>query len=378
MTTIVDRRGNNKNKLAGSRAKFIDRHKHEIKEKITEHLKNSKLKNVNEDIKINIPKTREVRARYSKKGNHKAVHPGNKSFDKGDKIHLPPEGGKGSSAGNSNEITEDDFEFILTKEEYMDLLFNDLELPNFLKKSNKLMQNTKLVSGGYIKDGIPARLAIKKTLENSYMRRAASGKDRDKTRFIDDIDLRYRNLIPQPQPVSHAVIFMVMDVSGSMSEFRKLLAKKFFLLFYLFLNKNYTHLDIRFISHTTIAQEVSETDFFYSKESGGTCVSPAFELVNKIIDKEYDISDTNIYIAQASDGDNWPEDEKYLQAEVIKLLPKIQYFSYIEVDNSYPESGVAAFYEKYFSDEEKLVSVFVTEDSDILNSLYKLFGTYSK
>lgn len=375
MSNVVDRRGSNKNRLAGSRAKFINRHKQHIQDKISDHIRDKSLSDIEDDIPINIGKTKEVRAKYSNSsGTNSSVHPGNKQYNKGDKWKMPKQGGRRGSKGGNGDLSEDDFEFVLSKDEFMDMLFKDMALPNFLKKSTKLMTKSKLVSGGYVKEGIPARLAIKKTLQNAVARRIASGKPKEQTRFLDDIDLRYRNLVPEERPISHAVIFMVMDVSGSMDETRKMLAKKFFLLLYLFLKKQYQSLEVRFISHTTDANEVDEDTFFYSRHSGGTAMSPAFELVNNIIDKDYNIEDTNIYIAQASDGENWDDDFPYHEKQINILLPKIQYFAYVEVDNSYTEVGVGEFYKERFGHVEKLTSTVVNEDSDVFKGLYKLFG----
>ena len=375
MTNVVDRRGKNKNKLAGSRKKFLDRHKTYIKKQINKHIKDKSIKDANSDIEINIGGIEEVKVKYDRYKSRKSrVHPGNKKYNKGDKIKLPKEGdGRGPRSGsNSDAITEDDFKFILTKDEFLDILFEDMALPNFLKKSNKLMTKKSFVTGGYIKDGIPARLAIKKTLENAIARRVASS-NKENARFIDDIDLRYRNLIPEEKAISTATVFFVMDVSISMGESRKLLAKKFFLLFYLFLNKHYKNVNIHFISHTTEAFETDEDEFFYSTKSGGTIMSTAFHLVNDIIDRRYDKDSTNFYIAQASDGENFYHDNEELGKMVDLLLNKVQYFSYIEVDNSYVDSGTYAFYKQQFPDKKNLAMAIINKDSDVLKALYYLF-----
>jgi len=150
--------------------------------------------------------------------------------------------------------------------------------------------------------------------------------------FIDTIDLRYNNRIRVPAPTTQAVMFCVMDVSGSMDEPKKDIAKRFFILLYLFLTKNYEKIELVFIRHHTSAKEVDEEEFFYSRETGGTVVSSALELLYKTIEDRYSPSAWNIYVAQASDGDNWNADSPYCQ-ELLqeKIMPCLQYFSYIEI-----------------------------------------------
>ncbi len=375
MAVIVDRRGSNKKRLAGSRAKFIQRYKKHIKSKIDRHIKNTDIKDIGDEVKIDIDKDsiKEERLRYNEEySDRRKVLPGNSKYNKGDKEPIVGKS-RGIRAGNSG-ISEDDFRFILTKDEFLDLLFEDMALPNFVKKNSLLSHKLKYVTAGYIKDGVPTRLAIKKTMEVSVARRLAfKGMNPDKKpRFIDDTDLRYRHMATQIQPVARAVMFCIMDVSGSMSERHKLIAKKFFLLLYLFLNKCYKYVELRFISHTHFAQEVDEETFFYSQETGGTMVSPAIELARSIIEKDYDVETTNIYIAQASDGDNWPSDEDDLAIAVEKLLPLVQYFAYVEIDNRYPDDGVCAFYDNNFEDE-KLNTAVIDREGDVIEVLRNLF-----
>jgi uncharacterized sporulation protein YeaH/YhbH (DUF444 family) len=150
--------------------------------------------------------------------------------------------------------------------------------------------------------------------------------------YIDPIDLRYRRYEQQPQPISQAVMFCLMDVSGSMSEHMKELAKIFFILLYLFISRCYRHVEIVFIRHTDAAEEVDENTFFYSTETGGTKVSAALAEMIRIIDKRYSPSDWNIYVAQASDGDNLTSDNATVRDLMCeRILPIVQYAAYLEV-----------------------------------------------
>lgn len=376
MAVVIDRRGKGKGKLAGSRAKFIKRYKSYIREKINQHIDKSKLKDIDKGVDIDIRDldTKEVRPKYNHiKSRWKSVHPGNTDHNKGDIIRTPKDEEGRSKGGSGEGVSTDEFKFILTKEEFLDILFKDLELPNFIKKDNKQMIKTTYVTGGYVKDGIPARLSIKKTLENAVARRIAAKGSKVAERFLDDIDLRYRNIIAEEKPISSAVMICCMDTSASMDENRKVLAKKFYLLLYLFLKKNYKQVEIRFISHHVRAKEVDEQQFFYGRESGGTIASSGIILADEIITKDYDINTTNIYIAQVSDGDNWTPDFEDLIPAVQNILPKVQYFAYIEVDNRYEDDGIAAWYKANISDK-KMGYAVIHKDTDVIDALRGLFG----
>jgi uncharacterized sporulation protein YeaH/YhbH (DUF444 family) len=150
--------------------------------------------------------------------------------------------------------------------------------------------------------------------------------------FLDPFDLRYRNRVREPKPTSKAVMFCLMDVSGSMDESRKDLAKRFFILLYLFLSRHYEKTEVVFIRHHTQAAEVTEDEFFHATESGGTVVSSALTLMNDIIRERYMGSEWNIYGAQASDGDNWQQDSsKCRELLDSKILPLVRYYAYVQV-----------------------------------------------
>ncbi len=190
--------------------------------------------------------------------------------------------------------------------------------------------------------------------------------------FLDDIDLRYHQQILEPVPCSKAVMFCIMDVSGSMDQATKDLAKRFFILLYLFLDRHYEKTDIVFIRHHTVASEVDEHEFFYSRESGGTVVSSALKLTQEVIDERYPTSEWNIYAAQASDGDNWPDDSARCKQLLDNLLPKLQYFAYVEIaqrDN--------VLWKSYLSIEAEHSDTFamqhITSAADIYPVLRELF-----
>jgi len=190
--------------------------------------------------------------------------------------------------------------------------------------------------------------------------------------FIDPFDLRYVNRVRQPQPSSRAVMFCVMDVSGSMDEQRKDLSKRFFILLYLFLTRNYEHIEVVFIRHHTRADEVDEDTFFHSQESGGTVVSSALELMQDIIKTRYPASEWNIYGAQASDGDNWNDDSPKCRAILEQeILPMCRYFAYIQVAE--PEQNLWTEYTQLLSEHPHFAMKKVQSSAEIYPVFRELF-----
>jgi len=377
MSQIIDRRLNGRNKSAVNRQRFLKRYKSQLKRSVADAVNKRSITDIDSGERVGIP-SRDISEpvfHHGKGGSREMVHPGNKEFVAGDRVQRPEgSGGGGSGDGNAGKdgSGEDDFVFDLSREEFMDLLFDDLELPRLVR--NQLIGTTefKHIRAGYSTDGSPSNIDVVRSLKGAIARRTALGGphrarireleeeidvllttgvdeedarildmreeiDRLKTRiaalpFIDTFDLRYQSFTLEPQPTSKAVMLCIMDVSGSMDQVRKNLAKRFFILLYLFLQRNYDKIDVVFIRHHTIAQEVDEQDFFYSRETGGTVVSSALALAYEVISERYDPSVWNIYAAQASDGDNWDSDSTVCH-EIMsrKLLPLMRYFAYVEI-----------------------------------------------
>jgi uncharacterized sporulation protein YeaH/YhbH (DUF444 family) len=372
---IIDRRPNPKGKSLANRQRFIERAKHEVKDAIADALKRRKLGESEGGEKVSIPTrgiTEPVLRPSSRGGKREYVVPGNKKFVSGDRIERPQSGGGGGGRGQASADDngeQDAFEFMLSKEEFLDLLFEDLELPNLVKTKLKTSEATQLTRAGYSMDGTPANFSIRRTMRNSLARRISLNRpspgdieamerqlkaaeeaddaegaeqlrqDLEAARqrakrfaYIDPVDVRYNRFERVPKPNTQAVMFCLMDVSGSMTEAMKDLAKRFFLLLHVFLTRRYKTVDLVFIRHTSNAQEVDEDTFFHSRETGGTIVSTALEEMLRVVHARYNPDNWNIYAAQASDGDNYSEDsDRCSQLLGGELLPLSQYFAYIEV-----------------------------------------------
>jgi len=377
MPNFIDRRLNPKDKSIGNRRRFMKRAQEELKRAVKEHIRTGKIADADGTHSVPMPSrdTSEPTFRNSSRGGEREyVLPGNKEFSPGDRINKPPAGGgagSGSKAGQGE--AEDDFRFILSREEVLDLFFEDLELPDMVKLSLKEAVTFKPRRAGFSTAGAPNNINVGQTMRNSFGRRIALHRpklsqieelqaqitaleaeppteakqkrlvelreevDRLERRrrmvaFVDPVDIRYNRYEQQPQPNANAVMFCLMDVSSSMGEREKDLAKRFFVLLHLFLKRRYERIDIVFIRHTHEAGEVDEETFFYSTQSGGTVVSTAIEKMQHVIEERYPAHEWNIYAAQASDGDNIAGDSDRCASLLIEeVLRLCQYYAYIEI-----------------------------------------------
>ena len=372
---IIDRRQQGKQKSAVNRQRFLRRFRKHIKEAVSDAVNKRSITDIDRGEEISIPRKdiSEPIFRHGRDGKQRRVLPGNKEFVRGDRIQRPKGGGGGGSGGEASNQGEgmDDFVFELNQQEFLDFMFEDLELPNLVRKQLKDSESYKLVKGGYLTEGIPARLNVVQSLRGAKARRIALGGairreiksleealeafaddddsdarkeivlklDRAQRRlnqipFLDDFDLRYNNMIQQPTPTTSAVMFCLMDVSGSMTQDIKDLAKRFFVLLHLFLKRHYEKTEVVFVRHHTTADEVDEEEFFYSRQTGGTVVSSALELMKRIVQERYPTDSWNIYAAQASDGENWHDDSAKCGEILAKsILPLVQYFAYVEISS---------------------------------------------
>ena len=375
LQSIIDRRLSGKNKSIGNRERFLKRYESQVKKAVDSLVNKRSLKDASGQ-EISIPKKdlQEHQFVFGAGGTREQVHPGNKEFYEGDLIEKPQGGGQGQGKGDASEEdsdSQDDFVFSLSKEEFLKYFFENLELPYFVRKELSEDTEFKLKRAGFTSVGSPSNLHIVRSLKKSLARKIAfkpkleensetSEKDDEsetlsieeaeskkarKIPFLDPIDLKYRDCVKVPQPSINAVMVCIMDTSGSMDEERKNLAKRFYMLLYMFLKKNYEKIEVVFIKHTTKASEVSEEDFFYSPDTGGTVVSTGLDLAYETLKERFPVEKWNIYIAQASDGDNWESDNpKCAKIITEKLLPLSQYYAYLQV--AAPEQGLWATYKQ--------------------------------
>ncbi|OSN06850.1 hypothetical protein AU512_11005 [Lonsdalea iberica] len=417
MAYFIDRRLNGKNKSAVNRQRFLRRYKSQIKHSIADAINKRSVTDVETGESITIPNSdiSEPMFHQGRGGVRHRVHPGNDHFVQNDKIERPQGGaGGGSGQGEASQDGEgqDDFVFQISKDEYLDLLFEDLALPNLKKTEHRQMTEYKNHRAGYTSNGVPANISVVRSLQNSLARRMAmtAGKRRElhaleehlatlenaepaqlleedrlraeiadlrqriaRVPFIDTFDLRYKNFERRPEPSSQAVMFCLMDVSGSMDQATKDIAKRFYILLYLFLSRSYRNVEVVYIRHHTQAKEVDEEEFFYSQETGGTIVSSALKLMEEVVKERYDPALWNIYAAQASDGDNWADDSPLCHDLLAShLLPFVRYYSYIEITRRSHQT-LWREYERLQEKYENFAMQHIRDQDDIYPVFRELF-----
>ena len=375
---IIDRRLAGKNKSIGNRERFLRRHHNQVRDAVRRAVDGRGIRDMERGEDIHIPKRdiSEPVFGHGQGGTREMVHPGNQEYVTGDQIERPKGGGgKGGGKGEATDSGEgdDDFVFHLSKEEFMQIFFDDLALPRLTQTQLAETPEWKSHRAGFSNDGTPSNLSVIRSMRGAIGRRIAVGAgsrfelraledelalllegpldtareirrkalelqiEALKSRlaripYLDPIDLRFRNRVRVAVPTTKAVMFCLMDVSGSMDEARKELSKRFFILLYLFLTRHYDKIELVFIRHHTQAQEVDEENFFHARETGGTVVSSALVLMDEIIKARYSPAEWNIYGAQASDGDNWHHDSgRCRELLTDSLLPVCRYFAYVQV-----------------------------------------------
>jgi hypothetical protein len=422
---IIDRRKNPKGKSLVNRQRFLKRHSRQMRGAIREKLRAAEVKTIASDqptkVKIDIKATEQPVFHHRRGGTNERVLPGNREFVQGDTIPRPAPGtGRQGNQGTPEGESEDAFVFEISQEEFLHYFFDGLALPDLVKRALTGEHQFRVKRAGFATDGPPNHLDLIRTMRQSQARRLAfrlpqqrrkreleaerdrlevdiviaQGHDiagaqerleevREALRvidhklkaipFLDEIDIRYRRHEQVPVPVSQAVMFCLMDVSGSMGEWEKEMAKRFFMLLYLFLSRNYEKVELVFIRHHHEAKEVDEEEFFRSRESGGTVVSTALHLMQVIIDERYPPSRWNVYGCQASDGDNFAHDLPVAHdAMVHTILPLVQYFAYVEVD-AQTDSQLWPVYEAVRAISPKLAMARITAAADIYPVFRGLF-----
>ncbi len=410
---IVDRRLNPRSKSLENRQRFLRRAKALVQGAVKKSSQDRDIKDVLEGGEVSIPLDGMTEPRFRREGGTRdMVLPGNKKFVEGDMLpRLGKGSGKPSAPGEGD--SEDSFRFVLSRDEFVDLFLEDLELPDLAKRRLAEAESEGIHRAGYTTSGSPANISVSRTVRRALARRVALRRPRRETiaqleaeitdcseerriellaeietlkakfrriPFIDPVDIRYRRFETVPKPVAQAVMFCLMDVSGSMTEHMKDLAKRFYMLLYVFLKRRYRRVEIVFIRHTDRAEEVDEETFFRDPASGGTLVSSALEAMNAIVKSRYRPADWNIYAAQASDGDN-----SYADGEVAgrllteMILPVTQFFAYLEVGEAgghtfdVSDSSLWTLYQRLRSEGAPLSARKVSDRSQIFPVFHDLF-----
>ena len=438
---FVDRRKTGRGKSLNNRAKLLERIKESIRQAKPSDIDaggvkaaggQTSSKSFVNPVKIAKDALHEPTYRYdSASGEYETVLVGNDRWEKGDKFIIERSGGgKGGSGEGSGpgEDGEDDFIVNISRSEFFDVFFEDCELPDLLETNEKDLPEAVWKPAGFQKEGNAAQLSVIRSYRNSIGRRRAlaaglrdelqeleeelekieeflSGNplsasyeakrketvkriEEIKTKisvipFFEKVDLRYKKSERIQVKQADAVLVMVMDISGSMDEDKKRTARKFFSLQYAFIKRKYPNTDLIFIAHTDGAEEMTEEDFFTTRKSGGTIVSPAFELAHEIIKTRYDVQQTNIYLSYAGDGDNWDSDNQHVIAQLEEkgLLAKLRHAVYVQVGLSIAgtfsyNSGVSLWnvMTSISRTNPKLHAVKIPDDIEVFPAFRKIYG----
>jgi uncharacterized protein len=374
MTSLIVDRRPDKGKSTANRQRVLKRLAGALRAQVDQLIARRKLDELDKAAEVTIERKDVKEPSFSldsASGASSRVVPGNQRYRVGDKIPRDQSQGqgRGSGAGEGESDDEDVFRFALSREEYLSLLFDELELPALVKKDLLEIDESRFRRGGVVRYGNPGTVCVARTFKASIARRVAAEAQFEEALeaaetalklarasavparvqaaqlelqevrqrgadipFLDPVDLRHRSLVEVQSPRTAAVMFCLMDVSSSMDELRKDLAKRFFTLLYLFLSRKYAKVELVFIRHTDQAQEVDEDTFFNGTQAGSTKVLSALAKMHEIIGLRYPASHYNIFGAQASDGDSFGADSTESSTYLFsQLLPAARYFVYAEV-----------------------------------------------
>jgi uncharacterized sporulation protein YeaH/YhbH (DUF444 family) len=242
----------------------------------------------------------------------------------GDQLVQPNDGTQSKGAGGNE---QGGYQFILELkiDDIVDWLWEELKLPN-LKVKSGAVQYDDYTREGWSRRGVRSRLDRRRSLKEALKRRSVQ---QEAPPFTND-DLRYRQLALRRRPATEAVVYFAMDVSSSMTEHDRKLAKTFFFWVVQGLRRQYTHLETVFVAHTVEAWEFPEQEFFQVSGSGGTVASTAFRKVLDIATERYDPGRFNTYVFYASDGANFHNDREAAQAALMELGKFANYIGYVE------------------------------------------------
>jgi len=353
-----------------------------IKENLGDILSEESIIGQSKDKKIKIPirGLKEYEFVFGK--NKGGVGSGDGSEKRGQVIGKEKAKGEGKGGNKAGEDEgEDIYETEITLEDALNYLLEDLELPEMDKKKfSEVLTENGIKRAGYQKHGINPRLAKKRTVSEKIKRQQAKNKalseaseEEEEDENIERVpfknqDLRYHRVKPALKRESNAVILCVMDVSGSMDTTKKYLARSFFFILSQFIQSKYSNVEVSFIAHTTVAQEVNEVDFFHKVESGGTYISSGLNKALEIIDKRYNPEYWNVYTFYVSDGDNWQEDNEKAIKAAKDICEVSNLFGYAELMNNYYSASMKNVFNKGVTNKNFL-SVEIKGKQDLWKSL---------
>lgn len=287
-------------------------------------------------------------------------------------VLRPASPGDAEQGGGGNDEGGLQFAIELKIDDIVDWLWQQLELPNLRAKSGAVEQS-EYAREGWDRRGARSRLDRRRSIKESIKRRAVQPGG---PLFTND-DLRYRQLVRRDRPATQAVVFFGLDVSSSMTDPDRKLAKTFFFWVVQGLRRQYRHIDLVFVAHTTQAWEFAEDEFFQVKGSGGTVASTAFGKINEIIDERYDPGRYNIYAFYASDGENFAEDQVPALEGLERLVAATNYIGYLEINPPHRQSLMTPTAQlfKHVASRDGTTGLFaLSNQADVWDGIRKFFS----
>ncbi len=286
----------------------------------------------------------------------------------------PKEGAGEAGNAPGEHIVEVD----LTFEELAEIMGEELQLPKIQPRGKKQIKAIKTKYSGLHRVGPDSLRHFKSTFREALKRQIISGTYDPDSPIVVPIkkDMRYRSFRFAERPESNAVIIYMMDVSGSMGDEQKEIVRLETFWIHTWLKSQYKEIDTRFIIHDAAAKEVDEETFFRTRESGGTLISSAYTLAQKIVDEEYPISEWNIYPFHFSDGDNWSGEDTRFCIELLKdkILQCANMFCYGQVESKYGSGQFIKDLEKEFSEDDRVITSRIESRDGIYTSIKDFLG----
>jgi hypothetical protein len=295
----------------------------------------------------------------------------------GDRIGRPQQEGDKQRGQGGNEEGGIQYTLEFRIDDIVDWLWEEMQLPNLEAKAGKAREDD-WTREGWDRRGARSRLDRRRSMKESIKRRG--GQSADAPSFTDD-DLRFRQLAKREQPTMQAVVILLLDVSGSMGERERQISKTFFFWAIQGLRRQYRHLDLVFVAHTSDAWEFQEEEFFRVSGTGGTVASAGLKKVREIIDARYSPSQYNVYLFYASDGENFPSDQPQANAALRNLAGDCNYAGFLEVaplSGSAPDSEIGKLFVDLARENSSVGAYRANGTDDIWNAVRHFFGKQGK
>jgi sporulation protein YhbH len=347
-----------------------------IRRDLRKHVANGSLiaRRGSETVSIPMPQIHLPRFRF---GTNQGGGVGQGEGQVGEPLGPGEQGGGKGEAGE--EAGEHALEVEVSLEELARILGEELALPRIQPKGKRQITTQVNRYTGLRRVGPASLRHVKRTFKRALKREIASGRFGPEGGIVVPYpdDMRYRSWEPKLQPQSNAVIVYMMDVSGSMGDEQKEIVRIEAFWIDTWLKSQYRHIETRYVVHDAEAKEVDEHTFFHLRESGGTKISSAYDLCNKIIDRDYPPAEWNIYPFHFSDGDNWSGGDTARCLELLRdqLLPKVNVFCYGQVRSTYGSGQFKNDLDSSFRDDERVITSEVPDKDGIVDSIKQFLGT---